>query len=184
MAEQLERYRWLIAAFLAVPLVSGITLLLNDRLSDPEPLLVNSAAPAISDIRVYVTGAVQNPGVYPLNDGSRWIDALEAAGGAASDADLNAVNLARRAQDEDQIIVPRIGQTAVASANQSPLININSASAAELESLPGIGQVRANQIVQSRTKDGPFSAVDDLLLRNLISESVFEDIAPLITVTQ
>jgi len=63
-------------------------------------------------------------------------------------------------------------------------ININIASAAELETLPGIGEVRASQIMQSRTEDGPFAAIDDLLTRNVISESVFAEIAPLITVTQ
>ena len=72
---------------------------------------------------MYVTGAVQKPGVYPLADGSRWIDALAAAGGATAEANLTAVNLSKRAQDEDEIVVPQKGQqagAAVAGAAQSP----------------------------------------------------------------
>ena len=184
MTDQLERYRWLIVAILTVPLLSGIAYLLNDRLSDPAELQIatNEAVPA--DLRVYITGAVQNPGVYPLQDGDRWIDALEAAGGPATNADLNAVNLSRRAQDEDHIFVPPQGASAVAGASQGPLININTAAEAELESLPGIGEVRARSIVQSRTSQGSFASIDDLLARKVIPESVFQEIAPLITVTQ
>lgn len=184
MADQLERYRWLIVAVLAVPLLSGIAYLLDDRLSDPEELLVSEDQSVPTDIRVYITGAVQNPGVYPLKEGNRWIDALEAAGGATSDANLSAVNLSRRAQDEDHIFVPPQGGSAVAGASQAPLININTASETELESLPGIGEVRARSILQSRTSEGPFASIEDLLTRDVISESIFADIAPLITVSQ
>ncbi|MDO8703758.1 MAG: ComEA family DNA-binding protein [Sulfuricaulis sp.] len=183
MSETLERYRWLIAAVLAVPLLVGIGVLLNNRLADPDPLVIN-AGDAPTDIRAYVTGAVINPGVYPLQEGDRWIDALEAAGGPAPDADLTAVNLARRVQDEDEIIVPRAGATAVADAAQGPLIDINSAGQAELESLPGIGEVRAGAIIQSRTQDGAFGAVEDLLARKLVPQSVYEDIVPLIAVNR
>ena len=184
MADRLERYRWLIVAVLSVPLLSGIAYLLNERLDDPSELQIREDQPVPGDVRVYITGAVQNPGVYSVEDGDRWIDAVEAAGGATGDADLNAVNLSRRAQDEDHIFVPEYGAPAVAGASQGPLININTAGEAELQSLPGIGEVRARDIVQSRTAEGPFASIDDLLTRNVISESVFAEIAPLITVTQ
>ena len=184
MTDQLERYRWLIVSVLAVPLLSGIAYLLNDRLTDPAELQISTTAGVPADLRVYITGAVQNPGVYPLQDGDRWIDALEAAGGPAADADLNAVNLSRRAQDEDHIFVPAQGSGAVAGASQGPLININTAAEAELQSLPGIGEVRARNIVQSRTSEGSFGSIDELLARKVIPESVFQEIAPLITVTQ
>jgi len=197
LAEQLERYRWLVIAVFAVPLLVGIGFLLEDRLNGPEPLEINTGGVVLGEMRVYVTGAVQRPGVYPLEEGDRWVDALEAAGGPTADADLTRVNLARRAQDEDQIVVPRQGQAAVSASGQAPsagsgqapstgsgqaLININAASQAELESLPGIGEVRATAILRSRTTDGPFPAIEDLLTRNLIPKSVYEDIAPLITV--
>ena len=184
MTDRLERYQWLIVAVFAVPLLSGIAYLVSNRLDGPEPLQIDTTGDVPTDIRVYVTGAVQQPGVYPLQDGDRWIDALEAAGGAAIDANLNAVNLSRRAQDEDHVYVPPQGSSAVAGASQSPLVNINTADEAQLESLPGIGQVRARSIVQSRTSDGPFALIDDLLTRKVITQSVFDEIAPLITVTQ
>ena len=187
--DQLERYRWLVVALLAVPLLVGIGFLFHDRLSGPEPLQINSEGLPSGDIRVYITGAVQRPGVYPLQDGERWIDALEAAGGPTDDADLTAVNLARRAQDEDQIIVPRLGQTAAAGASQSPLpagqaglVNINTASQADLEALPGIGPVRASAIVQSRSANGPFTDPEQLMERDLIPRSVYDTIVALITV--
>jgi competence protein ComEA len=184
LSDQLERYRWFIVALLSVPLLSGIAYLLNERLADPTPLRVDETQTLPTDIRVYIAGAVQNPGVYPVNEGDRWIDALEAAGGATADADLNAVNLSRRIQDEDQIFVPHVGGTDVAGVSQSPLVNINTAAADQLEALPGIGQARARSIIESRTADGPFATIDDLLARNVISESVFTKIAPLITVSQ
>ena len=184
MADQLERYRWLIVAVLSVPLLSGVAYLLNERLDDPPALQISEGQAVPGDVRVYITGAVQNPGVYSVKDGDRWIDALEIAGGPAADADLNAVNLSRRAQDEDHIFVPVLGVAAVAGASQGPLININTAGEAELQSLPGIGEVRARSIVQSRTSDGPFASIDDLVARDIVSESVFAEIAPLITVTQ
>ncbi len=69
--DQLERYRWLVVALFAVPLLVGIGFLLHDRLSAPEPLQINSEGFPTGDLRVYITGAVQQPGVYPLQDGDR-----------------------------------------------------------------------------------------------------------------
>lgn len=182
MSNILERYRWFIAALFALPLAVAVGFLLNDRFSGPEPLELDLAEVPAEEIRVYVTGAVQRPGVYPMTDGDRWIDALEAAGGPSEDADLTAVDLARRARDEDTILVPRLGQSARAQAVHGPLIDINTATAEELASLPGIGEVRAGRIVQSRQEDGPFASADELLERELVPLSVFEEIADLVTV--
>jgi competence protein ComEA len=181
--EAFDRYRWLVVAVLAAPLLIGVGWMLRERLNDPDPLVIEAGELPDADIQVYVTGAVVAPGVYPLPEGSRWIDALTAAGGVTAEANLAAVNLARRAQDEDQIIVPVIGSV-VAGATQSPvaLVDLNMASERELEALPGIGEVRAARIVQSRTTDGPFSAAEDLVLRDLVPASMFEDIAALVTV--
>ena len=181
MADKLEGYRWFIVALLALPLLGGIFLLAKDRLSDPAELqITNTDVPA--DIRVYISGAVQNPGVYPLKDGDRWIDALEVAGGPSEGADLDAVNLSKRVQDEDQIFVPAQGEDSPATNGQKPLVNINTANEAELQALPGIGEVRARGIVQSRTTEGPFASVEDLLTRKVVPQSVFADTEPLITV--
>ncbi len=182
MLDPLERYRWLIVAVFAVPLLVGIGFLLSDRLSGPAPLELDLGDVPAEEIRVYVTGAVRNPGVYPLGGGDRWIDALDAAGGPTDDADLAAVDLARRARDEDTIRVPRLGQPAAAAAAQGPLVNINSATVEELETLPGIGEVRAGRIVESRQRDGPFASSDELLERDLVPASVYEEIAGLVTV--
>jgi len=176
--DQLERYRLLLVAVFSIPLVAGLTLLLADGFSDKAPPLTIEGP---SDIRVYISGAVKNPGVYPATEGDRWIDVLEAAGGPGPDADLAAVNLAQRVHDEDQITVPGAGEGGPPRAGQVGLVNINTATEAELETLPGIGPVRAGNIVRSRTADGPFLAVDDLLGRELLPESVYEDLAPLIT---
>jgi len=182
VSDLLERYRWFVVALFALPLAIGIGFLLSDRLSGPEPLQLDLAAVPAEDIRVYITGAVQRPGVYPLTDGDRWIDALEAAGGPTDDANLAAVDLARHARDEDTILVPRLSQTGVASASLGPLVNINTAGAEELETLPGIGEVRAAAIVRSREDDGPFVSADELLERDLIPPSVYDDIVDLVTV--
>jgi competence protein ComEA len=182
--DALERYRWVIVVLLAIPLLVVIGILIGRRSDDPGPLTIDPGNIPPGELAVYVTGAVQNPGVYTLEDGDRWIDALAAAGGALPDANLEAVNLAKRAADEDTIVVPRIGQTAVAGASQSPatLVNLNTASQDQLEALPGIGETRAQQIIQSRTSVGPFSQVEDLVLRNLVPDSVFQEIAPMIVV--
>jgi DNA uptake protein ComE-like DNA-binding protein len=176
LPEALHRYRWAIVALLAAPLLAAAILLLADRLHSPGPLQLDLDQPQ-SDLRVYVTGAVRYPGVYPLQPGDRWLDALEAAGGPSDDADLTAVDLARRARDEDTIVVP-----AAASAVQAPdALDLNSASADQLEALPGIGEVRAARIVASRDADGPFASADELLERDLIPASVYEEIAALVT---
>ena len=178
MSDFLERYRWFIVGALALPLAVGVGFLLNDRLDGPAPLQLDLPP---EEVRVYVTGAVQHPGVYPLDNGARWIDALEAAGGPADDADLTAVDLARRARDEETVLVPRLGQTAVSGVSRGPLIDINAAPVEELETLPGIGEVRAGDIVRSREEDGAFASVDELVERDLVPESVFEEISGLVT---
>ena len=182
MSDLLVRYRWFIVALFALPLLIGGVFLLSERLSGPQPLELDLADVPAEEIRVYVAGAVQRPGVYPLADGDRWIDALEAAGGPTADANLAAVDLARRARDEDTILVPYLGQTGVASASQASLVDINTASAEQLATLPGIGEVRAGRIIDSRERDGLFTSADELLERDLIPLSVFEEIADLVTV--
>jgi competence protein ComEA len=181
-----ERYRWLAIGLMAAPLLIGIGVLFDRQLQDPQPLEINlSETPPASEIQVYVAGAVNRPGVYFLSDGDRWIDAVEAAGGPAADADVEAVNLALRLHDEDQVLVPRLGEQAVLDSVQAPqneAININSAPAAVLDSLPGIGEVRSQSIVDSRQRDGPFSRIEELIERKLIPQSVFDQIRELITV--
>jgi len=133
-------------------------------------------------VTVHVVGAVNEPGVYHLAAGARGDDALRAAGGARSNADLRLVNLAAPLVDGEQLVIPRIGErpppTTAASrggSKASPgdttptrttlplIIDINRANADELDRLPGIGPKTAKAIIEHRTRNGPFASVDDLL---------------------
>ena len=183
MSDLLDRFRYLIYAVLAVPLVVGLGFLLLDRLDDdPQLLIIESSDNRPGAISVYVSGAVKEPGVYPLAAGSRWIDAVEAAGGPGADADLESVNLAQSILDEAQIVVPHLAASVAAAAGTTGPIDLNSADLDALEALPGIGEVRAERILNSRQDDGPFVQVEDLILRDLVPSSVFEDILPLVVV--
>ncbi len=140
-------------------------------------------------ILVDVAGWVRRPGVYEFHEGDRVIDAIEAAGGAKAGAALDALNLAAPLADGTQILVPRrqapgaAGSAAAAGgAAASSKVNINSASAGELEALPGVGEVIAERIVDYRTANGPFGSVDDLLDVSGIGEVTLENIRDLVTV--
>lgn len=187
MRAWLERHRDLLTAALAAALALAVILLILDWRNGPEPLEIRfpDSPPTGADVQVYVSGAVERPGVYALHDGDRLADAIEAAGGPASDADLDAVNLAQRLHDEDHVAVPRIGEpsSAIAGANNPPqLIDINTASADLLDTLPGIGEVYSQRIVNSRTNEGPFETTEELVERKLIPRSTYEEIEDLITV--
>jgi competence protein ComEA len=136
-----------------------------------EPLLV-----------VDVSGAVANPGVYRLPTGSRVADALVAAGGMTGDADLVALNKAAPIRDGQRIYVPRPGETAPATGGADPplKLDINHATASELEALPGIGPTTAARIVRSRAGH-PFAKIEELQTRGLVTARVFGDIRDLIT---
>jgi competence protein ComEA len=138
----------------------------------PEPLLV-----------VDVAGAVAHPGVYRLAAGSRIADALAAAGGVTSEADPGALNKAAPIRDGQRIYVPRPGETVPAGSAGSDAqlkIDVNHASAAELEALPGIGPTTAARIVRSRSGH-PFARIEDLQTRGLVTARVFADIRDLVT---
>lgn len=175
--ESFERYRWLIVGLLAAPLLIAIGFLIENRQDNPAPLVLD-LTPA--SVRVYIIGEVQRPGVYTLPGDARWIDALEASGGPTADADLFRVNLARQARDEDQIIVPKLGEAAPASG-AATLVNINTANASQLDALPGIGEVRSQRIIDSRNSKGVFGSPEELVTRELIPQSVFDEIQSLIT---
>jgi competence protein ComEA len=150
---------------------------------------------ARSEIVVDVVGAVVDPGVYRLGPGARVGDAIDAAGGFSPRVDAARVaaqlNLAATLQDGAQVRVPSRDETpppgdGIATGDGgggsgSGLMNINTASQSELEELPGIGPVTAEKIIASRAT-APFAAIEDLRERDLVFESVFEDIRALITV--
>jgi competence protein ComEA len=158
--------------------------------SAPSPV---DAAPEVSAsptvvILVDVAGWVRRPGVYEFTEGSRVIDAIEAAGGARPGALLQSLNLAAPLVDGTQVLVPKEGQppsTATGAAtggDVGALVNVNTATNAELETLPGIGEVIAQAIVDHRTENGPFASVDQLLDVTGIGDATLEDIRELVTV--
>jgi competence protein ComEA len=122
--------------------------------------------------------------------GDRVVDAVNRAGGAKNGADLTSLNLAAPLADGTQIVVPRPGATSApgtstsdsGTAGGTALININTASETELEALPGVGPVTAAAIIDYRTQNGPFSAVDDLIDVSGIGPSTLEQIRPFATV--
>ena len=134
---------------------------------------IRDPRPGIDEIRVDVAGAVLRPAVVTVAPGDRVIDAIELAGGLAPDADAAALNLARRLVDQDHIVVPRHGERAA-------LLNVNRASVAELEALPGIGPVYAAAVVEARESGGAFTTTDDLVDRDVIPAHVYERIRDLI----
>ncbi len=122
-------------------------------------------------VMVDVAGAVKSPGVYELPGNSRVIDAIAAAGGAVAHADTSDINLARIIKDGEQVYVDLLtvspssvqgGPVKRAVKKKSGPININRATAGELDSLPGIGPVLASRIIDYRKSNGPYTSVDDL----------------------
>ncbi|MGP9501382.1 helix-hairpin-helix domain-containing protein [Specibacter sp. AOP5-B1-6] len=152
---------------------------------------------------VHVAGAVKSPGVFMLDPGSRVFQAVDAAGGALPAAELAALNLAAPLTDGLQILVPTKEQAATMAANpgagqipgqetvtpngagtaQQGLINVNTATAAELDALPGIGPVLAERIVDWRTEHGPYASVDALDGVSGIGAKLLAGIRDLVTVS-
>jgi competence protein ComEA len=153
----------------------------------PEPVRV--PAPAASPVSVTASGAlvvavagrVRRPGLVRLAPGARVADAIEAAGGALPGTDLAYVNLARKLVDGELVLVGVTPQAGVAPAG-SGLLNLNTATRAELETLPGVGPVLAQRIIDYRTKRGGFRAVNDLRQVDGIGESRYAELSKLVTV--
>ena len=149
---------------------------------------VASATSRGAEVVVHVAGAVVSPGVYRLSDGARTVDAISAAGGARSDADVARVNLAARLSDGLRVYVPMIGEAAApivdGSSDATPQgpINLNTATADQLDALPGVGPATATAIIAYRRDHGPFGSVDALLEVPGIGPSKLAQIRSLIVV--
>lgn len=209
--QPLARHKLLVCAAIAV-ILGGVLLgwhWFGGRAEQPTPALVaadtseldggevDTGAPAAptpeqipdEQVVVYISGAVQAPDVYQLPKAARIKDLIVAAGGFTGDAAPERINLAERIADGQHIHVPRQDEAApdatsqnASSAGGARLIDINAANAAELDGLPGIGQALAQRIIDYRTSNGAFNAIDDLRNVKGIGPALFEKIAPLITV--
>ncbi len=149
---------------------------------------IETAAPADEDALVHVLGAVARPGVYRLTPGARVLDAIAAAGGLTAEAAPDGVNLARPVVDAEQLVVPRVGEVLPAApAGPSGVradgrVDLNTADADALETLPGVGPATAERIIRWREANGGFRAVEDLLAISGIGARTLEALRDLVTV--
>ena len=133
-------------------------------------------------IFVDIKGAVKNPGVYQMKVGDRVKDALDAAGGLTEEADSQKVNLAKRLEDQMVIVVPKVGEEAeeipagVTSKEEAKegKVNINTATVEELKTLKGVGEKKAEAIIEYRKKNGSFQTKEDLMKVRGIGKKLFE----------
>ncbi len=159
----------------------------------PEGTTAADGAPllAAAEVLVHVTGEVRRPGVVRVRDGARVVDVVELAGGATVAADLGALNLARLVVDGEQVVVPAVrsgdGGDGGGGATAGPWdaegrLDLNRATAGDLEQLPGIGPVMAQRILRHREEHGRFASVGDLRAVPGIGEKTFQSLAPLVFV--
>ena len=133
-------------------------------------------------IFVDIKGAVKNPGVYQMKAGDRVKDALDAAGGLTDEADSQKVNLAQRVEDQMVIVVPKVGEEATEipagvtskEAAKEGKVNINTATVEELKTLKGVGEKKAEAIIEYRKKNGSFKTKEDLMKVRGIGKKLFE----------
>lgn len=214
----LDRHRNMVFGFISVLAVGGLAAFFFWQPADqpiditppeatatpaPSPTPPPEATPTPPPLRVYVTGAVANSDVYVLPPGSIIKDAIQAAGGFATDANPEQINLALELKDQQQIHVPRTGEenppppvqggrqnadtgssdsTGQSAPAVTQAININTATLEQLDTLPGIGPAIAKRIVEHRESIGPFATVEDITQVSGIGEATFAKIKALITV--
>ncbi|MCC0631648.1 MULTISPECIES: DUF655 domain-containing protein [unclassified Clostridioides] len=159
----------------------------------------------INKITIYISGAVNRPGIVTIESDKRLYDAVELLGGTTKEADLNGINLSLKLEDEQHYIIPKIGETiSVTSSSDSnklslkkepknesesknsknlsdkSKININTATLEELDALPGIGEATANKILQHREENGQFASIEDIKNVNGIGDKKYENLKDLI----
>jgi competence protein ComEA len=193
----MKSWKWLLGGILLGLLLSGlyrfVSLPQNDQgfmLVTVTPNLTPEPSPTLSLIQVHVTGEVKLPGVYHLPEGAIVQDAIDAAQGPTEQAREDLLNLATKLTDGQRVYIPSLEQPEATENDQrsmeitlETLVNINTADQEQLESLPGIGSVRAKAIIAYRTLNGYFLTIEDLLKVDGIGETTFDGLKQLITVS-
>lgn len=167
-AEWFEKHKLALFGILLVTIIALQIAHFATGPSNPPAYISTPEQDANLPRKVYVSGAVNDPGVYEFRQGDRVEQALELAGGAAANADLDRINLAVLLADEQQVHLPEQGG---ASAG-SPKIDLNRAEPDELTTLDGIGPVSAEKLIAYRRLNGPFRSLDDLLAAGLTRSQV------------
>jgi len=188
---------YVLLGVLAGFVLAGVLVFVS-RAPAGEPIVLQPA-PTKTPVEVHVVGAVPRPGLYEFAEGARVQNAIDAAGGLLAEANVDALNLAELLKDGEQLSIPYKdgsapqGGTAMpvlpgsteaspTNASNADLINVNTASLEQLDSLPGIGPTTAQKIIDYRTEHGPFSTIDDLDNVSGIGPSTLDQIRALVTV--
>ena len=159
--------------------------------AQPEAEAKLNSTPTAAYVIVYISGAVKQPDVYQVPAAARVKDVVLAAGGLTEDAAIDEINLADRVADAQHIHIRRQGEPTASQASNGDaavgdtkdgLLNLNTASAADLDDLPGIGQSIAERIIEYRTTNGPFQSVEDLQKVKGIGPALFAKLVPLVAV--
>ncbi|MBU4510032.1 helix-hairpin-helix domain-containing protein [bacterium] len=192
---------------LLIVIIIGVGIVLYKNINSEDNFTINRASGnsentssmqiEIPSVIIHVTGAVNNPGVYQLKSTDRVVDAVKIAGGETEEANLDLINLAALLKDGQKIIIPykiynENGEESNESINNnveimyssssslSGKININTADSTILQSLPGIGPVLSERIIEYRNQNGLFGVIDDIMNVSGIAEKKFEGIKDLI----
>jgi len=182
-----QKERYIISALIFfLILLGGLVAYQHIQTNIPLPAIQEEKENS-SLVIVHICGAVNKPGVYSLLQGKRIIDAVQKAGGTTIEADLDKLNLAALLQDGEKILVPKIispsqNNKQASKAEANSLINLNTASQVELDSLPGIGPALAERIITYREQNNSFASVDDLQKVSGIGQKKFLQIKDLVTV--
>lgn len=158
----------------------------SSEIEETQEDYIEETSKETNDCYVFICGQILNPGVYCVSSDSRICDVIDMAGGCLETADICAVNQAALVTDGSQIYIPAVGEYEAEGAGSTiwkdSRINLNQATKEELMTLPGIGETKAEQILEYRENHGSFSSIDELMNISGIKEGVFQKIQDYIRV--